>query len=114
MSETGLAETSQETTPAPTMYREEEQDETVAKGHIRVTEVIVYDVVGKKKNEDGKEVDVEKGRRPYFYQDPEDYITFRDKNPKARLETFGIQMLRSTAIKYLNDSENMKQFERKM
>ena len=112
MSKTGLASASDEITEAPTMFLNEEQDETVARGCVRVTELIAYDVVGKKKNEDGKMVDVEKGRRPYFYQDSEDFHIFKKKNPKARIETFGIQLLKSIAEKYINDPENMKQFGR--
>lgn len=129
MSENGLAVASDETTTAPTMYREEEQDETVARGCVRVTEVIAYDAtkeprryppgkLGGKgdimKDMNGDILYVEVGRRPYFYQDSEAFLVFKENNPKARLETFGIQMLKSIAIKRLNDPDNMKQFERKV
>ena len=131
MSKEGLAATSTtETTPAPkTMYREEEQDETVARGCVRVTEVIAYDATKEprrhpperdgtrgeiRKDKDGNILYVEKSRGPYFYQDPEDFLIFKENNPDARLESFGIQMRKSTAIKRLNKPENMKQFERKV
>ncbi len=122
MSKDGLAVASEETTSAPKgMYREEEQDETVARGCVRVTEVIAYDFVRMEKVMDeltGKPTDkerkIEKSRGPYFYQDSEDFLIFRENNPKARVESFGIQMLKSVAIKRLNKPENMKQFERKV
>ena len=121
MSKDGLAVASEETTSAPKgMYREEEQDETVARGCVRVTEVIAYDFVRMEKVRDeltGKFTDmerkVERSRGPYFYQDSEDFIIFKENNPDARLESFGIQMLKSTAIKRMNSRENMKQFTRR-
>lgn len=94
------------------MYEEMEQDENVAKGCVKVTEIIAYDVVGKKKDEDGKETIVEKGRRPYFCQTKEQENVFTENNPGIRTETFGVQLLKSTAIKKLNDPENMKQFKK--
>ena len=100
-------------TKAETMYKELEQDENVAKGHIKVIEIIAYDVVGKKKNEDGKEIIVEKGRAPYFCQEQEDELVFAENNPGVRTEKFTVQLLKSTAIKYLNNPENMKQFAKK-
>jgi len=129
MSKTGLAEASQETTPAPEMYREMEQDETVARGCVRVTEVIVYDPTKKPrryvpdkvggigeimKDKDGNTIYEEISRGPFFYQDSEDFLALQENNPKSRFETFGIQMLKSTAKKRMNKPENMKQFERKV
>ena len=103
-----------------TMYREIEQDETVSKGYVRVTEVIAYDFVRKEKIKDeltGKPTDmtrdIEKSRGPYFCQDSEDLVIFKKNNKKARIETFGIQMLKSTAIKYMNSPENIAQFTSK-
>ena len=113
MDETGLAEAVKTTTKAPkTMFQDIEQDETVSRGYVKVTEIIAYDAVGKRINEDGKEVVVEKSRGPYFYQDSEDYITFAQNNRGARLETFGVQLLKSSAIKYMDSPENIKQFEK--
>ncbi len=119
MSKDGLAVAPQGTTPAPTMYREEEQDETVARGCVRVTEVIAYDFVKMETIMDeqtGKPTDmkrkIEKSRGPYFYQEIEDFQVFRENNPKARLETFAIQMLKSTAVKRIDKPENMKQFRK--
>ncbi len=119
MSKDGLAVAPHGTTPAPGMYREEEQDETVSRGCVRVTEVIAYDFVRMeviKDEQTGKDTDmkrkIEKSRGPYFYQNSEDYVVFRENNPDARLETFGIQVLRSTAIKYMNSPENIEQFRR--
>lgn len=105
------------TTSAPGMYRDEEQNETVARGCVRVTEVIAYDFVRMETVKDeltGKDTDmkrkIEKSRGPYFYQDSEDFLIFRENNSDARIESFGIQMLKSTAIKRINKPENMKQF----
>lgn len=110
------------TTSAPkTMYRDEEQDVAVARGCVRVTEVIAYDFVRMEKVRDeltgeftDKERKIERSRGPYFYQDSEDFLVFRENNPDARLESFGIQMRKSTAKKRINKPENMKQFERKV
>lgn len=97
-----------------TMYKEIEQDENVARGCVKVIEIIAYDPVGKKRNEDDtKDVIVEKGRAPYYCQDPEDELVFAENNPNARTEKFNVQLLKSTAIRYLNDPENMKQFTKK-
>ena len=127
MSKDGLAVASAETTSAPGMYREEEQDETVARGCVRVTEVIAYDATKELRrhppdkeglvgeimtDRNGDKLYVEKSRGPYFYQDIEDFQVFRENNPEARLETFGIQMLKSTAKKRINKPENMKQFRK--
>ena len=113
MSDKGLATAPKvEITAAPKkMYQEIEQEEEVSRGYVKVMEIIAYDVVGKKKNEDGKEIVIERGRKPYFCQNREDITVFLENNPGARIETFGIQLLKSAAIKYLDDPENMKQFE---
>jgi hypothetical protein len=95
-----------------TMYKEIEQDEDVARGHIKVVETIVYDVVGKKKNEDGKDIPVERGRI-YFCQDKEDALILAENNPGKRTESFTVQLLKSTAVKYLNKPENIKEFTKK-
>lgn len=119
MSKDGLAAAPTGTTVAPDMYREEEQDETVTRGYVRITEVIAYDFVRMeviKDEQTGKDTDmkrkIEKSRGPYFYQNSEDYVVFRENNPDARLETFGIQVLRSIAIKYMNRPENIEQFKK--
>jgi hypothetical protein len=97
-----------------TMYKEIEQDENVARGCVKVIEIIAYDPVGKKRNEDDtKDVIIERGRAPYFCQDAEDELIFAENNPDARTEKFNVQLLKSTAIKYLNAPENMRQFTRK-
>lgn len=129
MSKTGLAETSQETTSAPTMYREIEQEENVARGHVEVIEIIAYDATKEprrhplekgetkgriKKDADGNTLYVERSRGPYFCQDPEDALVFAENNPTTRTETFTVQVRKSTAIKYLDAPENMKQFERRV
>ena len=124
----GLAKTSKETTKAPTMYREVEQDDNVARGHVEVIEIIAYDRTKEpkrhplergetkgrvKKDDDGNVLYVEKGRAPYFCQDPEDALIFAENNPDARTETFTVQVRKSTAVKYLDAPENMKQFEKR-
>jgi hypothetical protein len=114
MEKTGLAETPKVTTSAPTMYREIEQDEDVARGHVKIVEIIAYDFVRKEKNDIGKEKTIEKGREPYFCQDAEDILVFKEKNPNVRTETFTVQVLKSTAIKYLNNPRNMKQFKKEV
>ncbi len=123
----GLAKTSQETTKAPTMYREIEQDDNVARGHVEVIEIIAYDATKKPrrripekdgqvgeimKDTDGNVLYVEVNRGPYFCQDPEDSLTFSENNPDTRTETFTVQVRKSTAIKYLDAPENMKQFKK--
>lgn len=131
----GLATTSKETnvsketTKAPTMYREVEQEENVARGCVEVIEIIAYDAtkeprrqeperdgtIGEiKKDNNGKTLYVENGREPYYCQDPEDMLIFSENNPNVRTETFTVQLRKTTAIKYLNKPRNMKQFERKV
>ena len=124
----GLAETSKGTTPAPTMYREIEQGENVARGCVEVIEIIAYDatkeprrhlpekdeLIGEIMKKDGKTLYVENGRAPYFCQDPEDALTFAENNPDVRTESFTVQLRKSTAIKYLNTPRNMRQFERRV
>lgn len=128
MSKQGLVETPQETTSAPTMYREIEQSENVARGHVEVIEIIAYDPTEEprrhplekgetkgriKKDNDGNTMYVENAREPYFCQDPEDALVFAGNNPKARTETFTVQVRKSTAIQYLDSSRNMKQFKKR-
>lgn len=116
----GLAETPQGITKAPTMYKEIEQEENVARGHIEVIEIIAYDFVREEEVRDelsgdltGRKRRIEKGRAPYFCQDPEDALIFAQNNPDARTETFTVQVRKSTAISYLNAPRNMKQFKEK-
>ena len=128
MSKPGLAETPSGTTSAPTMYREIEQAENVARGCVEVVEIIAYDATKEPRrhppekdgtigeiwrDKDGNTLYVENGREPYFCQDPEDALIFTENNPDARTETFTIQVRKSTAIRYLNAPRNMKQFERR-
>lgn len=108
------------TTKAPGMYVEMEQNENVARGRVQVIELIAYDFDRMEKEKDehtgkytGKEITIEKGRKSCFCQSPEDETIYKVNNPKARIESFGIQLLKSTAIKKLNDPENMKQFVKK-
>ncbi len=127
--EKGLAEAQKGTTTAPTMYREVEQAENVARGCVEVIEIIAYDAtkeprrhppekdgtIGEiKKDKDGKTLYVEIGRTPCYCQDPEDATIYSENNPKARTETFTIQLRKSTAIKYIDAPDNMRQFERKV
>ncbi len=123
----GLAKTSEETTKAPTMYREVEQRENIARGCVEVIEIIAYDATKEPrrhpldkgqtvgdvmKDKDGSILYVEISRGPYFCQDPEDALIFAENNPDTRTETFTVQVRKSTAVKYLDNPENMKQFER--
>ena len=127
MSNQGLAETQVGTTPAPTMYKEIEQNENVARGHIEVIEIIAYDATKEPrryppdkdqdigdimKDKDRNILYVEISRGPYFCQDPEDALIFAENNPTTRTETFTVQVRKSTAIKYLDAPQNMKQFEK--
>jgi len=98
-------------TPAPTMYREIEQDVEVPRGYVKVTEIIAYEKAGKRKNEDGKEEILEKRHGKYFCQDTEDVNVFKANNPGLRIETFSIQLQKSTAIRYIDSPENMEQFK---
>jgi hypothetical protein len=132
----GLAETPKGTTSAPGMYEEIEQGDEVAKGHVQVKEIIAYDFIERKKvierdkigNEIGsKWVIIEKGRPPYFCQTKEQELIFLENNPGireedsnkvviaasgVRTESYSIQLLKSTAIKYINDPRNVKEFTR--
>ena len=111
MSKQGLAVASDETTTAPTMYEEVEQNENVARGCVSVIELIAYDKIGEKKNDVGKVTDIERPHKPCFCQLPEQEIVFMENHPKARIETFTIQLAKKTAIKFIDDPENMKQFK---
>ncbi len=118
MNKDGLAVTPAGTISAPKgMYEEIEEIEDVARGHIRVVELIAYEfdrmeeIIDEFTDEPtGKMRKVEKSRRPYFCQTKEQEVIFKENNSDLRIETFSIQLLKSTAIKYLNDPENMKQF----
>ncbi len=122
----GTTKTSEETTKAPTMYQEIEQSENVARGHVEVIEIIAYDATkvprrhppernqdkGEiRKDSDGNILYVENSRGPYFCQDPEAALVFAENNPNTRTESFTVQVRKSTAIKYLDAPENMKQFK---
>ena len=127
MSNQGTTKTSEEITKAPTMYREIEQNENVARGHVEVIEIIAYDATKEprrhplekgetkgriKKDSDGEILYVEIPREPYFCQDPEDALIFAENNPDTRTETFTVQVRKSTAIAYLDAPRNMKQFKK--
>ena len=130
MNDKGQAGTATATTPAPkTMFKEIEQAENVARGHVEVIEILLYDPTKQKRrhipekdglpgeimtDKDGTTLYVESSRGPFFCQDPEDAMILEENNPKARAETFTVQVRKSTAIRYINAPENMKQFERKV
>ncbi len=111
MSEKGLAGAPARTTPAPGMFIEMEQDEDVARGHVKVVEIIAYDKIGEKKNDVGKVSDIERSRKPCFCQTSDHETIYKAKYPKARIETFTIQLLKKTAMEKLNDPDNMRQFK---
>ena len=128
MSDKGLAGTTA-TTSAPKMFREVEQDEDVARGHVKVIEIIAYDATKEprrhppekdelkgeiRKDKNGNILYVEISRGPYFCQDPEDAQIFSENNPDTRTETFTVQLRKFTAIKYLDAPRNVKSFERKV
>ena len=123
----GTTKTSKETIEAPTMYREIEQEENVARGCVEVIEILAYDptttlrrhlpekdgLTGEiVKDKDGNKLYVENPRKPYFCQDSEDLYAFKENNPKARIETYTIQLRKKTAQKYIDSPRNMKQFKR--
>ena len=128
MSNDGLAVTPKGTIAAPGLYEEVEQGDEVARGHVAVKEIIAYDFVEKRKvierdklgNEIGsKWVIIENGRKPYFCQTKEQELIFMENNPGVRTEdsnsgvrteSFSIQLLKSTAIKYMNGPRNVEQF----
>lgn len=125
MSNNGLAKTAQATTKAPTMYREIEQAENVARGHVEVIEIITYKATktprrhppekhglkGEIIKKDGETQYVEVSSGPYFCQDPEDSQIFTETHPDLRTESFTVQVRKSTAIKYIDAEDNMKQFK---
>lgn len=114
------------TTEAPKgMYAEIEQDASVARGCVQVTEILAYDATKEPrrhmpekegeigeimKDKEGNILYVEIGRPPYFCQTKEQERIFAENHPGIRTETFEVQLLKSTAIKYLDDPENVKQF----
>jgi hypothetical protein len=116
----------QGTTTASTMYREIEQAENVARGHVEVIEIIAYKATkearrhppekhglkGEIIKKDGEIQYVEISSGPFFCQDPEEAQIFTENNPELRTETFTVQVRKSTAIKYLNAEENMKMFKK--
>ncbi len=117
------------TTKAPVTFDEDiEQGDNVARGCVEIIEIIAYDATKEPrrhipekaggtgeimKDKDGNILYVEIGRKPYFCQTKEQEIIFSENNPGVRTETFGIQILKSSAIKYMNDPENKKQFTKK-
>jgi len=110
----GTTAVTEKKTPAP-MYKEippEERGEHIAKGHVEVIQLIVYEVVGMKENEYGEKIPDKEGRGSFFCQDPEDVNVFMKLNPKLETEQFTVQLLKSTAMKYINNPENMKRFGR--
>ena len=123
----GLAATSnKETTNAPTMYREIEQEENVARGCVELIEIIPYEATKEArrhppekdqqkgeimKDRDGNTLYVEIGYAPYFCQETEQAMTYSENNPNMRTETFTVQVRKRTAIKYLDSPRNMKQFK---
>ncbi len=128
MSNQGLAQAQKGTTSAPTMYREIEQGENVARGCVEIVEILAYDATKEqsrhppekdgtrgeiRKDKDGNILYVEIGREPYFCQDPEDALIFAENNPGVRTETFTVQLRKKTAIRYLNAPRNMAQFKEK-
>jgi hypothetical protein len=126
--QTGTTKTSEETTKAPTMYKEIEQEENVARGHVEVIEIIAYKATkeprryppekhglkGEIIKKDGATLYVEVSSGPFFCQDPEDEQFFTENNPDLRTESFTVQVRKTTAIKYIDAPANMKQFERKV
>ena len=90
--------------------RQEQAAENVAIGCMKVTELIAYDAIGSETNDVGKVTIIERGRAPAFCRTTEEEVLFKRNNPNARIETFTIQLLKSTAEKYLNRPENKKQF----
>jgi hypothetical protein len=69
-------------------------EQPTTRGHKRVIQIIA-----------GKEI--------YFCRTPEEQMIFSENNPGVETETFNIELLNSTAEKYLNDPENKKQFMKK-
>ena len=123
----GLAKAPEEITKAPTMYQDIEQGENVARGCASVIEVIPYDITKEPrrhppdrdrmegdimKDKNGNTLYVEIPRKPLFCQDPEDVTVFTESNPKVRVETFTIQIRKTTAKNYIDSEYNMKSFGR--
>lgn len=73
-------------------------EEPVVRGHMKITEIIVEKLID--------------GKRIFFCRTPEEEMIFSGNNPGVKTETFHIEMLVSTANKYLNGPENRKQFTR--
>lgn len=114
--------------PKQKMYKKIEQGDNVARGCVMITEIIAYEATKEPRrhspekpgdkgeimtDKEGNILYVEVGRGLYFCQTKEQESIFAENNPGIRTETFGIQLLKSTAIKYLDDPENIKQFTKK-
>ena len=83
------------------------QERTVAKGHKPVKQIIVKPTLDAAGN-------VKVAGKSYFCETSEEQEIFKTNNPGVETESFDIEMLISTADKYLNDPENRKQFTRKI
>lgn len=107
------------------MYCEVERDENVARGCVKVTEIIAYEATKEPRryspgrqgevgeimtDRDGNILYVENSRGPYFCQTKEQERIFSENNPGVRIETFEVQLLKSTAVEFLDNPENEKQF----
>lgn len=76
--------------------------ENVGIGCVKITEIIAY-----RKSKDGPGIN-----RAYFCKTKEEECIFSENNPGVETETFSIELLTSTARKYLDDPENKRQFTR--
>lgn len=71
------------------------ETENVGVGMKKVTQIIAY-----RKN----------SAQSYFCSTPEQERVFAENNLNVKTETFRIELLTSTANRYLNNQENKKQF----
>ena len=85
----------------------ETSERTVAIGHVPVKQILTkptLDAVGQ----------IVKAGKTYFCETKEQELIFKENNPGVETESFNIELLKSTADKYLSDPQNRKQFTRKI
>ncbi len=77
-----------------------ERQENIGIGCVKITEIIAY-----RKGNDGQMIG-----QAYFCKTKEEECIFSENNLGVEIETFSIELLASTARKYLDNPENKKQF----
>ena len=102
--------TTEKTAPKK-MFKNIEQNENVPRGYVEIIQIIIYEKTGTTKNDADREVDTYTPLGIFFCQDKEDELKITTKYSKNKMEVFTIQTLKSIAEKYIDNPDNMKEFE---